>query len=156
MEIVGEGEYRNDLELLAAELKISDRVRFSGWLTQLQCAQRMAESDIFILPSLYECGGAVILEAMAMKLPVIATKWGGPTDYLDDNCGILIEPDSQEIFVKKIAQSIVKLSKSYELRHLMGEKGHQKVINEFDWRKKVERMSQIYQNLILLSTSADG
>jgi glycosyltransferase involved in cell wall biosynthesis len=86
-----------------------------------------------------------------MKLPVIATKWGGPLDYLDDDCGILIEPNSPDTFVNQLAQSIIKLSKSPELRQIIGEKGHQKVINEFDWQKKAERMIEIYQSTILQS-----
>ena len=151
LEIIGEGKYRKNLELLASSLQISEKVKFVGWLSQSECAQRMSQSDIFVLPSLFECGGAVILEAMSMKLPVIATKWGGPLDYLDDDCGILIEPNSPDTFVNQLAQSIIKLSKSPELRQIIGEKGHQKVINEFDWQKKAKRMIEIYQSTILQS-----
>lgn len=56
--------------------------------------------------SLYECGEAVVLEGMAAGLPVIATKWGGPADYLDETTGILIDPISREQMIIDAASSI--------------------------------------------------
>ena len=41
------------------------------------------------LPSMHECGGAVVLEAMASGVPVIAVNWGGPADYVTQETGIL-------------------------------------------------------------------
>jgi glycosyltransferase involved in cell wall biosynthesis len=50
----------------------------------------------FVLPDLLECGGAVVVGAMAMGFPIIATGWGGPNDYLDQSCPIRVKPDSRE------------------------------------------------------------
>ena len=55
----------------------------------------LRNSDIMVLPSMRECGGAVVLEAMASGVPVIAAKWGGPADYISEGTGILIPPDRQ-------------------------------------------------------------
>ena len=88
LHIIGDGGIRSQLEALAGELGLGDRVVFHGFVPQDQCASLLAGIDALLLPSLYECGGAVVLEAMAMGLPVIATKWGGPADYLDEKTGI--------------------------------------------------------------------
>jgi glycosyltransferase involved in cell wall biosynthesis len=54
---------------------------------------------MFSLPSLFECGGAVVLEAMARGCQFVATAWGGPLDYLGDSCGILVQPNSREALI---------------------------------------------------------
>ena len=91
LEVIGDGPMLAIWESLAGELGLKDRVHFTGWLTQQECAARLQSAIALVLPSLYECGGAVVLEAMAMGKPVIATHWGGPADYLDATCGILVE-----------------------------------------------------------------
>src|SRR5690606_30529458 len=69
LEIIGDGPKRQALVQLAEELKITHRVKFSGWLNQKDCAARLASSSALLLPSLHECGGAVVLEAMACARP---------------------------------------------------------------------------------------
>ena len=100
-----------------------------------------------MLPSLYECGGAVVLEAMAAGLPVVATAWGGPADYLDDSCGILINPSSPDAFVADLAGAMVKLAKDPALRLCLGRAGRARVERLFDWERKVDRMLEIYASV---------
>ena len=152
LEIIGDGEQRSSLEILAQKLELNSEnqslVNFTGFLAQSDCAQRLQSADVMVLPSLYECGGAVVLEAMTMGIPVIATKWGGPTDYLDQSCGILIEPKTPHLFVRDLADAMLKLAKSPELRQTMGKAGHQRIIERFDWEVKVDTMLEIYQEAI--------
>jgi glycosyltransferase involved in cell wall biosynthesis len=144
LHIVGDGAIRPRLETLAAELALGARVTFHGFIAQDQCARVLAGFDALVLPSLYECGGAVVLEAMAMGLPVIATKWGGPADYLDEGGGVLIEPSGRERFIEGIADAMVELAQSPVLRHKLGEVGRARVIAEFDWERKIDRILEIY------------
>ena len=148
LEIIGDGEIQGELEAQTARLAIEDRVIFSGWLSQEQCAQRLQQADAMVMPSLREPGGAVVLEAMAVGLPVIATNWGGPKDYIDGTCGILVEPDSRESFVKGLTEAMVKLAHSSQLRQTMGSAGQQRVNEHFDWERKVDRILEIYQQTI--------
>ncbi len=169
LEIIGDGTERANLEAQAKELGLtknqcpnseettqqfgcqtqgSNSVCFRGMLSQVDCAQRLQLADVLVLPSLYECGGAVVLEAMAMGLPVIATNWGGPADYLDESCGILVEPALQDAFIDDLATAMIKLAKSPALRQRMGKAGRQKVIDNFDWEVKVDTMLEIYQEAI--------
>lgn len=152
--IIGDGKERENLMQQAQALEIwgttirqSGQVCFAGWLTQADCVQQLNQSDIFVLPSLLECGGAVVLEAMMLGLPVIAANWGGPADYLDPSCGILIEPRSQQQFVEDLSQSLIMLAQHPQLREAMGKNGQNKVRREFDWDVKLDRMLAIYQKV---------
>ena len=153
LEIIGDGDIRGELEAQTVRLGIDSRVVFSGWLSQEQCALKMQQADTMIFPSLREPGGAVVLEAMAVGLPVIATNWGGPKDYLDATCGILVEPDSREGFVKGLTEAMLRLAQSPELRESMGSAGYSRVREHFDWERKVDRMIEIYQQTIDNSSS---
>jgi glycosyltransferase involved in cell wall biosynthesis len=160
LDIIGEGDQKANLEEIARNLSLispsnelnSDRsqenLRFLGWLSQADCAKQLQESDVLVLPSLYECGGAVVLEAMALSLPVIATNWGGPADYLDDSCGILVNPDSREGLIDGLATAMFDLANFPELRQSMGKAGAKRVVNFFDWDKKGEKILEIYQDSI--------
>lgn len=148
LEIVGDGELRGDLEALAVSLRVQNKVRFAGWMSQAQAAERLQNSDAFVLPSLYECGGAVVLEAMAVGIPVIATRWGGPADYVDPSCGILIEPSSEINLVNGIADAMVLLARSPELRARMAAAGRARVEEHFTWEKKVDALLAIFSSLL--------
>lgn len=145
LEIVGDGVMRQELEALTARLGLIGSVIFTGWLSQEQCAVKLQQADGLVLPSLLECGGAVVLEAMAMGLPVIATNWGGPTDYVDSACGILIEPVSREALVNELTNAMLKLAQSPDLRLRMGRAGQERVLKYFDWERKIDQIIEIYQ-----------
>ncbi|MEG4251023.1 glycosyltransferase family 4 protein [Microcoleus sp. Pol10D4] len=148
LEIIGDGDIRGELEAQTARLGIDSSVGFSGWLSQEQCALKMQQADAMVFPSLREPGGAVVMEAMAVGLPVIATNWGGPADYLNSTCGILVEPTSREVFVKGLTDAMLKLAHSPELRQSMGSAGRERVRQHFDWERKVDRILEIYQQTI--------
>jgi glycosyltransferase involved in cell wall biosynthesis len=115
-------------------------------MSQADCAKQLARCDALVLPSMAECGGAVVLEAMAMEVPVIATAWGGPTDYLDPSCGILVEPSSRDAFVEDLAQALIRLATHPQDRRAMGKAGRLKVTRDFDWETKVDRMVGHYRS----------
>ena len=150
--IVGDGSERARLEALAGELHLTSAdeaagsVTFKGWLSQSDAAQLLRRVDCLVLPSLLECGGAVVLEAMSAAKPVIATAWGGPTDYLDDTCGVLVPPSSREGLIQGFADAMLRLAKSPDLRQSMGNSGRQKVLTQYDWELKVDRVLQVYRD----------
>ncbi|MBE9092842.1 glycosyltransferase family 4 protein [Tychonema sp. LEGE 07203] len=148
LEIIGDGDMRGELEAQTARLGLDSKVVFSGWQSQEQCALKLQQADVLVMPSLREPGGAVVLEAMAVGLPVIAVNWGGPADYLNSTCGILVEPDSREGFVKGLTEAMLKLAQSPELRQSMGSAGYSRVREHFDWERKVDRMLEIYQQTV--------
>lgn len=154
--IFGDGSERPALEQLARELGIftddvleqPGKVKFFGWMSQADCAVRMQQCDALVLPSLMECGGAVVLEAMAMGMPAIATDWGGPADYIDSSSGILVAPASRQAFIEGLALALTRLAKSPEKRIAMGKAARSRVIRHFDWEVKVDRMLGLYGSVI--------
>ncbi|HLU37974.1 MAG TPA: glycosyltransferase family 4 protein, partial [Planctomycetota bacterium] len=145
LEIIGDGSDRAELERMREELDLGDRVTMAGWVVQELAAARLAISDVLVMPSLRDCGGAVILEAMASGLAVIATAWGGPLDYVDETSGILVPPNDEESFVNGLAEAMVQLALDPDLRRRMGEAGRRRVLTEFDWERKVDQMIEVYE-----------
>lgn len=155
--VVGDGIERERLERCCRDTGLwadadagAGRVYFAGWQTQPACARFLARCDVLVLPSLMECGGAVVLEAMAAGKPVIATRWGGPSDYLDTACGVLVEPSGRDQFIAGLAAAMLDLAHSEALRADLGAAGLRKVRAQFDWERKVDRMLDIYHDAIAL------
>ena len=148
LEVIGDGSMREAWEHLAGELGVSSRVVFSGWLTQTECASHMQSALALLLPSIYECGGAVVLEAMAAGVAVIATKWGGPVDYVDSETGILIEPRSRRVMVEGFAAAMRRVITAPELARTMGRSGRERVERYFNWEQKIDSIMHIYREAI--------
>ena len=153
--IIGDGVERIALQSLAKSMNLEGesahtpgKVHFAGWLSQQECAARLAASDVLVLPSLWECGGAVVLEAMASRIPVIATAWGGPLDYLDDRSGVLVPPQSREQLIQGFADAMVDLDADPQRRMSMGMAGRARIERDFDWERKVDRIISLYREVI--------
>lgn len=154
LHVLGDGVERSKLERMATELGLDNRVVFHGFVEQADVARLLDEMDVLVLPSLFECGGAVVLEAMAKGLPVIASNWGGPADYLDASCGILVDPDGRESFIEGLSGAIAKLAQSPELRERMGQAGRKRAEADFDWERKVDRILEVYEDAIARASPA--
>ncbi len=151
--IVGDGPEREHLQGLAGRLNLighaggDDPVRFTGWLPQAECAAQLRAADALVLPSVHECGGAVVLEAMAMGRPVIAVAWGGPADYIDASCGVLVAPTDRGALRDGFAEAMQRLAASPETRLALGRAGREKIVRDFDWEVKVDHMLARYHEL---------
>ncbi len=148
LHIVGDGPLRRRIEEHVRRVRLDKAVVFHGFVPQAKCARYVGAADILVFPTLFDCGGAVVLEAMAMKRPVIATNWGGPADYLDESCGVLIEPAPRKTFVANLAAAMIKLAEDRELSRKLGAAGRAKIERDFDWERKVDRMLEIYRDVV--------
>jgi glycosyltransferase involved in cell wall biosynthesis len=82
--IVGEGELESELKEMARRFHLEDRVKFIGHVKHDDLPIYLCMSDVFIRPSLSEGQGISFIEAMACKVPVVATPVGGIPDFIED------------------------------------------------------------------------
>ena len=101
--------------------KHKDRIRFTGYVDNSEVYKYAAAADIQCVPSLWEeAAGLVILEAMAEGLPLIVTKSGGVTEYIDDSTALIIE---KENVTENLKRAILYMKENPEVRRQMSENG---------------------------------
>lgn len=138
--ILGRGELEKELKELAVKLELENHVSFLGF--QSNPYEYMSAADIFVLPSIYEGFGNVIVEALACKLPVISTRCPhGPEEILQNGeYGILVEYKNPE----ELASAIKRMINKPELRDSFIEKGFERA-NAFHANKIGH---QYYQSIL--------
>jgi glycosyltransferase involved in cell wall biosynthesis len=146
--IIGDGPERARLEALAQKSSASGRIEFLGFRPQPEIRDIIARSTALVLPSLHECGGAVILEAFACRTPAVATDWGGPKEYVTPETGFLVPPDGRQSFIGGLAAAMTSLASDRALAARMGEAARAHVAANFSWRAKALRMIEVYRAAI--------
>jgi glycosyltransferase involved in cell wall biosynthesis len=130
--IGGDGPEMPQLKELSRTLGISDRVCLPGILSRQQVLEFMADSDAFVLSSQYETFGVVVIEALALGLPVIATRCGGPESIVRDEDGLLIpieDISSLAIAMKTIYDNRLKYN-AEEIRTACSDRYSEKSVAE--------------------------
>jgi len=144
LHIYGDGPEKDNLNALVKELSLENTVIFKGSIPNKEVPKALESFDIFCASSTHESFGVSLIEAMSMKLPVIATNVPGFIEIVDDNItGILVENRNSI----EIAKALEILITNKNLRLSMGEKGRIKVKNNFDWNKNVDSMLELYETL---------
>lgn len=98
--VFGDGVKKQELVKLCLDLGIADKVFFKGHQPREVIAKEYAQSDAFVLASRSETFGVAFAEAMCAGLPVIATKCGGPQDFISEQNGLLCENGDVDSLVK--------------------------------------------------------
>jgi len=146
--VVGDGPESERLQFLAADLGISDRVKFWGRLPRAETLQKLAQSQVLVHPSLHDSGGWVCLEAMAAGRPVICLDLGGPAQQVTEETGFKIPASSPEQSIADLAAAMVKISGDAALRVQMGQTGQSRVSEDFTWEAKGRMFAQIYDKIV--------
>lgn len=128
-------------ERLLNTTKNYKNIIYTGYIQNEKLHYIRAISDIAVVPSLcIEAAGLVVIEALASGVPVIATNSGGIPEYMDENCGIIIE--NNEYIVKNITISLEKLINDDKLRNKMGDNA-KKFATKFDSRNYYKNLCEI-------------
>jgi glycosyltransferase involved in cell wall biosynthesis len=88
--LVGDGELREHLHGLTLQLEVTDRVHFTGEVKPDEVSSLIASSDIFVLPSLFEAVGMVVLEAMVLGVPVLSNDIPSSHEFIGED-GIIVD-----------------------------------------------------------------
>jgi glycosyltransferase involved in cell wall biosynthesis len=124
------------------ELGIESHVEFVGPLTDDAKWHAFAGADVLCLPTFYEAEtfGVVLVEAMSFRLPVVATKWRGIPEIVDDGAtGFLVEPHDAAAVADRLAQ----LQADPSLRKWLGAAGRRKFLHEFTTEHFLRRMEDV-------------
>jgi glycosyltransferase involved in cell wall biosynthesis len=141
--IIGDGDIRAELEAEARALNLSHRAHFLGW--QPAAARLMAGFDVFLMPSLREGFGLALLEAMAARLPIVASSISAiPEVVVDGETGYLAPARDVESLVEHLSL----LLSDADLRARMGAAGEARLREHFSVEGMAARTIDVYQRVL--------
>lgn len=139
--LVGDGAERAGLEAHARARGLGDRVRFTGYLGQSGVADELRQADVFVLPSFAEGVPVVLMEAMAARLPVIASRVAGVPELVEDGvAGFVIPPGDPA----SLTDRIDRLLGDAEMRARMGAAGRARVAAGYDARAEAAWLARLF------------
>lgn len=140
---VGDGELRNEVENYIIQNGLVDKIILSG--LRYDVPDLLHVMDIFILSSLWEGLPRVFSQAMAAKLPIVATKVNGAPEAIEEGeNGFLVSPGKPQ----EMADKIEILLENEKLRKKMGEKGYRIVDSAFNVVNMVKNIEVVYEELL--------
>ena len=139
--IVGEGPEREKLEALASG---DARIHFLGYKPRPEALKLLKGSDVFVLPSIHEGLSTALLEAMALGVPVVASRTGGNEELVEDGVtGILVPRNDPQALMR----AIKTLLEDSELAKTLARKARLVVKSNYSWDVVIQRYVEIYQGL---------
>lgn len=141
--IYGDGNKRQAIEKKIATCMLGTHIELMGNRSLAQISEAYKKADLFVLPSLRETSGNVLLESMAYAIPIVALDTSFCSILNRENCGIFINVDqSLEKIKNDFKDAILKLSNDKQLRKKLGENGYKFVNKKLTWELKYK---QIYK-----------
>lgn len=141
--LVGDGPEREELKTLAHQLGIQSSVVFVGQRNDIPGVY--ASFDVVVLPSLTEAMPLAVLEALAAKRAVVASRVGGiPLMILHEQTGLLVEPGDD----RGLADAIMRLLADGELRRKLGQDGHALVQRRFSAARMARSYLGVYEDVL--------
>jgi glycosyltransferase involved in cell wall biosynthesis len=140
--LVGDGspEFKTHLLDLCSSLGISDRVIFTGFRTDV--ASILSHSHVLVMPSRNDSFGRVLIEAMAVGIPVIGVDAGGISEVVEDGVtGFLVAPGAPE----ELAMRLIHIYQNPDLAKAMGAAGRYAVATRFNVDTYVRSLEQIFE-----------
>jgi colanic acid/amylovoran biosynthesis glycosyltransferase len=142
LRIVGDGSDRAQLERSVETRALGGHVRFEGWLNQDRVLELYREADIFALASFAEGVPVVLMEAMAMEIPCVATHVNGIPELIRDGIdGLLVSPSD----AGELAHGLARLMDDGALRRGLGEAGRKRVCEKYDLARNTARLAEIFR-----------
>jgi glycosyltransferase involved in cell wall biosynthesis len=143
--IVGKGPEKTNIENKIENLGIENNVKLVGFVIDSELPMYYAYCNLFVLHSIYEAFGIVLLEAMASEKPVISTTVGGiPEVVQHGKSGILVPPKN----ATALATAIIKLLSDSKSAEEMGQYGRKLTEIEFNWDIIAKKYLEMYVDLI--------
>ena len=156
LDVVGDGPDRAACADLVRDLGLGERVRIHGGVPRAEVEGFYERSDVFVFPSYREPGGAVVLEAMAHGLPLVVCDRGGPGTNVSDACAVRVPAESPAQLARDVATAVRRLVTEPDLRLRMGEAAREHVVANHLWDRRIERMTDLYEQIAVPPTTGAG
>lgn len=141
--VVGDGFLKANLERLAKDLSLRERIIFLG--ARRNIVEILSQIDIFVLSSLWEGLGLAVLEAAAAGKPIVASRVGGIPEIIEDGkTGVLVQAKN----VKSLADGLERVLLGEREAKEMGRKAREVVAEKFSVEKMVEGYERLYEELM--------
>lgn len=142
--LIGDGPDRANIEYSIKNNGISDKVTLLGNVSEAEVLSQLVDADLFALPSLMEGVPLVLMEAMAMSIPVVAPRLAGIPELVEDRVsGLLYTPADWD----DMSSKILELIEDKKMTSTLVKNGRKKVLDEFVINKSVEPLWTKLQNL---------
>ena len=148
LRIVGGGPERRRLERQITARGLADAVMLTGAVGHDDMRHEFESADVFVFPSLRDTSGAVVLEAMALGLPVICIDLQGAAIMVSDDCGLKIRPGCYANTLDSLRDALARLADDPEERQQLGENARVRAMEAFSWEEKFARMLGIYDEAV--------
>jgi glycosyltransferase involved in cell wall biosynthesis len=145
--VAGDGPQRPELEALARQLGVGDRVQFVGLVPWVEMPGLFQSADAFLFTSLRDSMGSVVLEAMAQGLPIVTLNHQGVATLVPEEAGIKVPVTIPALTVEALATAMRRLAGSPESRQQMGEASWN-YAREQTWERRVAEMSKWYEECL--------
>ena len=142
--IVGEGKERDSLEKLVKQLDLQENVTFLGSQPQKKVSELMRESRLFILPSIEEGQGVVLVEALASGTPCIGSHVGGIPDVITPEVGQLVEVGNVQDLANSIESFLLDDAKWLKA----SANARTRAETQYDWLTLAEKIIDVYHSVI--------
>jgi glycosyltransferase involved in cell wall biosynthesis len=142
LDIVGDGWDRSNLEALTRDLGLEKDVSFHGSLPHPKAMEILARSHIMAFPSIRELGGNVVVEAMARGVVPIVVRYGGPSDQVEEGCGISLALKNERETVQDLKRVLEELVNDPDRIRQLGEAARVKA-GSCTWEKKAELLAAV-------------
>lgn len=151
--LAGDGEMRPEIETLIRQRKLQDKVIITGWISSDQVREEILASRALVLPSFAEGLPVVIMEAMALRRPVLTTYVAGiPELVLDKTCGWLFAAGDVQALADAIEQF---LSTPADTLQAMGDAAYQRVIERHSIDTEASKLGELFREAINKQSDAD-
>lgn len=123
--LYGEGELESDIRKKIDEYGLNDVLTIQGKVNYTEISDIYKNADIFAHPTFRDSSGAVFVEAMANKLPIVALNQSLSRDLNEHECGLFVNTEqSKEKIINEFAQKLKELIENYDLRVKLGQNGY--------------------------------
>jgi len=137
-------QYYDKMKELVEKNNLENNINFMGYLDDEELKKEFQKAEIFVLPSYEESQGVVVLEAMAMGKPIVASKWGGISYMVEDKKqGFLVDPQNP----KEISEALNSILKNPELKKSMSKNSLIKA-KKFSTTQTVKKTIEYYKKII--------